>query len=88
MCGTKCSVFDISRVVTGNNFIQLYLHHKDMKCDIAVIVVYGPAHDELKMNFLVDLAAVCSSMTCPYVVGGISISLDLVRRKTTDHSFS
>jgi hypothetical protein len=33
-------------------------------------MVYGAAHDDLKMDFLTKLAAFCHGMHCPYIVGG------------------
>lgn len=33
-------------------------------------MVYGAAHEESKEEFLLELAAMCSSMNIPYIIGG------------------
>jgi exonuclease III len=40
------------------------------KCRWAVIVVYGPAHDDLKDDFLAELSLFCNCVDCPFIVGG------------------
>ena len=37
---------------------------------MGLLVVYGPSHEELKGEFLVELAASCNGMQVPYIVGG------------------
>jgi hypothetical protein len=36
----------------------------------AIVVVYGPAHDEFKPAFLSELSSFCSAIDCPLIVGG------------------
>jgi hypothetical protein len=39
-------------------------------CRWAIVVVYGPAHDEFKPAFLSELSSFCSAIYCPLIVGG------------------
>jgi hypothetical protein len=39
-------------------------------CRWAIVVVYGPAHDEFKPPFLSELSSFCSAIDCPLIVGG------------------
>jgi hypothetical protein len=50
--------------------ILMFLWDKIKKCRWAAIVVYGPAHDNKKDEFLAELSLFCNSIDCPYFVGG------------------
>ena len=35
-----------------------------------ILVVYGSTHEEYKIEFLTEMSDMCSTTTCPYIVGG------------------
>jgi hypothetical protein len=70
LCGVKTNSLDVNPVKIGRFMLQFVLWDKIKKCNWGLIVVYGAAHDDLKMDFLTELAAFCHGMHCPYTVGG------------------
>lgn len=46
------------------------VYHKIRRCTLSIVVVYGPAHEELKGEFLSELARLCATLTYPFIVGG------------------
>ena len=60
-----------------NNFLesgQVYLtsHYARCgeRCYLGTCVVYGAAQEELKEDFLVEMASFCSHIDIPYIIGG------------------
>lgn len=70
LVGVRNEFLDVSGTRIGNNIIQFNLWDKRKKCQWALLVVYGPAHEELKEAFLSDLSEWCNKVNMPYIVGG------------------
>lgn len=70
LCGVRSESFNILGVVKGRYIIQLNLFHVKKNLAIAVLVVYGSAHEEHKVEFLSELASFCNKISVPYVVRG------------------
>jgi hypothetical protein len=60
----------VNAVKIGCFMLQFVLWDKSKNCNSGLIVVYSAAHDDMKMDFLTELAAFCRGMHCPYIVGG------------------
>lgn len=43
---------------------------KKQKCKLSLIFVYGPAHEDRKEQFLLELAQVCHEIKSPCLIGG------------------
>lgn len=70
LCGIKTDSYTIRSVKKGRYILQFDLFLTTMNMDISVLVVYGFAHEEHKIDFLSELASFCHAITVPYVVGG------------------
>ena len=70
LCGTKKDTFDVKNCEVGKYIMKMEVWDKSKKLNYCVLVVYGSAHEEFKEEFLVELAAMCSNMSVPYIVGG------------------
>jgi exonuclease III len=70
LCGVRYEVLEVQTVKLGEFMILMFLWDKIKKCRWAAIVVYGPAHDNKKDEFLAELSLFCNSIDCPYFVGG------------------
>jgi exonuclease III len=70
LCGVRYDVLEVQSVKLGNSMILLNLWDKIKKCRWYVIVVYGPAHENRKEDFLIELSSFCQVIDCPYIVGG------------------
>ena len=66
LCGVRCDKLDIISCVKGKHMLQLVLLDRPKKLKWGLIVVYGPAHEELKGDFLVELAPTCIGMQVPW----------------------
>ena len=51
LCGVRCDKLDIISCVKGKHMLQLVLLDRPKKLKWGLIVVYGPAHEELKGDF-------------------------------------
>ena len=54
---------------------------KSKKLNYCVLVVYGSAHEEHKVEFLTELSDMCGNITYPYIVGGDFNILRYAREK-------
>lgn len=50
--------------------LQMNLWDKELKTKWNLLVVYGPAHDDQKFEFLVELSNFCDTSTEPILIGG------------------
>jgi hypothetical protein len=46
---------------------------KKSKRKMRLVIVYGPAHDDKKEQFLTELSTICAKNDLPLMVGGILI---------------
>lgn len=56
LVGICLNKYDVGSFTKGEFMIQMNLWDKENKLKWNLIVVYGPAHDELKFDFLSELA--------------------------------
>jgi exonuclease III len=70
LCGARYDSLDVQSVKLGEFMVLMYVWDCKKKCRWAVIVVYGPAHEEFKAKFLAELVSFCNCVDCPYIVGG------------------
>jgi exonuclease III len=70
LCGARCDTLEVQTVKLGSFMILMNLWDKKKMCRWAIIVVYGPTHDEFKPAFLAELSSFCSAIDCPFIVGG------------------
>lgn len=62
-------VFDIEAIDEGDFYVKFMLWNKSDAFKWALFVVYGPAEQHLKENFLSDMAHTCSKEHLPYIIG-------------------
>lgn len=68
LCGIKMETWDTVSVRRGRYIMQLSVKHKTLNLELAVLVVYGAAHDEHKLEFLSEMSEFCNSIALPHVV--------------------
>jgi hypothetical protein len=61
---------EVQTVKIWGYIILLYLWDNLKGCRCDFICVYGPAHEDLKDNFPVELAMFCICVDVNYIVGG------------------
>lgn len=66
----RLETLEVIDVVRGKYILQINLFDKVKRCEWALLVVYGAAHDENKPEFLAELSSVCHRIKTPYLVGG------------------
>ena len=69
LSGVNLEVLDMGSFHEGKYLLQLTLWDKQMKQKWDFINMYGAAHEENKLEFLTELARVCSGITIPYMLG-------------------
>ena len=62
--------FEIGSIDEGDFYIKFHLCNKIDKFKWALVLVYGPAQNDLKEHFLSELVHMCSHETLPIIVGG------------------
>jgi hypothetical protein len=70
LVGVKKELYDVGAFSQGDFMLQLNLWDKFNKVKWNLLIVYGAAHEEQKMNFLSELSAFCSKNQEPILVGG------------------
>ena len=70
LVGIRKESLDVSAVRIRKHLVQVNLWDKKKKCQWALLAVYGPAYEELKDNFLAEMAAWCNMVSMPYIIGG------------------
>jgi hypothetical protein len=70
LCGVKTDSLDVNGFKAGKFMLKFVLWDKVKKCNWALIVAYGAAHEEHKSEFLTELASFCHDNFMPYIVGG------------------
>jgi len=63
-------VYDIGSIDEGDFYIKFFLRNKSDGFKFVLYMVYGPAQQQNKEDFLIELANTCSRETHPYIVGG------------------
>jgi len=70
LCGVRRDLYDVGSFHQGDYMLQLNLWDKINKVKWNLLVVYGAAHDENKMEFLSELTSFCSKSMEPMLIGG------------------
>jgi exonuclease III len=70
LVGVRKEYYDVGSFHQGEFMLQLNLGDKINKMKWNLLVVYGAAHDDLKMQFLSELSSFCSKHSEPLVIGG------------------
>ena len=63
-------MYDIGAIDEGNYYVKFHLCNKMDVFKWALVVVYGPAQNNLKEQFLTELVNMCSHESLPILVGG------------------
>jgi hypothetical protein len=80
MLGVNLGVYDIGAIDEGDFYCKFRLRNKKDGFIWALFAVYGPAQDDLKNNFLAEVAGVCGAETHSFIIGGTLILCE--ERKT------
>jgi hypothetical protein len=67
-------VFDIKAIDEGDFYVKLIIRDKSNGFKFTFYGVYGPAQQNRKEVFLLELAHICSRESVPYVIGVVLIS--------------
>ena len=70
LLGIDLNVYDIGAIDEGNHYVKFHLCTKMDGFKWALVVVYGPAQNNLKEQFLTELVNMCSHEKLPILVGG------------------
>jgi exonuclease III len=81
LCGAKNETLGVQAVKLGDFMVLMSLWGNVKTCKSSIIVVYGPAHEERKTAFLVEMASFCNAVDGPYVIVGDFNILRNVREK-------
>jgi hypothetical protein len=73
LVGVKIEYYDVGAFHQGDFMLQLDLWDKINKCKWNLLVLYGAAQDENKIQFLSELSAFCSKSNEPLLIGVILI---------------
>jgi hypothetical protein len=65
LVGVDLQVFDIGAIDEGDFYVKLKLCNKSDSFKWALVVVYGPAQDDLKKIFLAEMVNFCSLENIP-----------------------
>jgi hypothetical protein len=62
--------YDIGAIDEGDFYCKFQLRNKEDGFIWALFAVYGPAQEDLKNDFLAEVAGVCGAETHPFIIGG------------------
>jgi hypothetical protein len=82
LCGFKIEKFDKVKIVEHEFAMEAEVWDKEMKKHLRMGTIYGPAHEERKEQFLVELSNICSKNNLPMLVGGDFNILRFSSKKT------
>ena len=85
LLGVDLSTFDIGDISKGDYYVKFTLHNKCDGFKWVLYAVYGPAQQEHKESFLIELANSCSRETLPYIIGGDFNIMGRPEDKSTDN---
>ena len=70
LLGINLQNFNIALIDEGDFYNNFHLCNKVDKFNWALVLVYGPTHNEFKDQFLTELVNFCSHETLPILIGG------------------
>lgn len=85
LLGADMSYFDIGAIDEGDFYVKFLLRNKAADFKFSVFVVYGPAQQQDKEAFLIEMANVCSRESLPYIIGGDFNIMRHPDEKSTDN---
>lgn len=73
LCGVRYDTFDIKSCSAGKYVMKFELWNTCKQMNYCIMVVYGSAHEEFRVEFLTELSDMCRDISCPYILGGDNI---------------
>jgi exonuclease III len=70
LCGIKKESLDLSMVTEHEFAIEAEVWDKKNKISLRLVIIYGPAHEERREQFLRELSTICAKNDLPMIVGG------------------
>jgi hypothetical protein len=83
LVGIELLVIDIGAIDEGDFYVKFHLCNKSDSFKWALVAVYGPAQDDQKESFLVELVNMCSHDTLPLMIWG-NFNITWSSRKNND----
>jgi hypothetical protein len=62
--------FDIIKVTEHDFAVEAVVLDKKLNKEARLIIVYGPAHEDNKEPFLIELSNICAQSDLPLLLGG------------------
>lgn len=84
MLGIHSTCLELLSTSKGEYHIKFHLRNKSDNFLWSLVAVYGAAQEEFKSAFLKELVNTCRDNPHPMLIGGISISFDISRKKNND----
>ena len=81
LLGINSTALDLSLIVEGEFFIKFHLRNKNDDLKWILMAVYGPAQDDFKSAFLSELVRTCQQNPWPTLIGGISTSCVIAKKR-------
>ena len=82
LLGIHSTYLELLSTSKGEYHIKFHLRNKSDNFLWSLVAVYGAAQEEFKSAFLKELVNTCRDNSHPMLIGGVSISLDIGRKKT------
>jgi exonuclease III len=70
LCGIRKEKFDIDNVEKKEFLLKVEVFDKNLRKNISLVMVYGPAHEDRRDVFLAELAETCAKIKNPTLIGG------------------
>jgi exonuclease III len=70
LCGIKKENLDLIKVTEHEFAIEAEVWDKKIKISLRLVIIYGPAHEERREQFLRELSTICAKNDLPMIVGG------------------
>ena len=70
LCGININKFDVGNVVEGQFSLVMTAVDKKTQKSLTLAIVYGPAHNDKKDQFLTEISNICGSSKSPLLIGG------------------
>jgi hypothetical protein len=84
LLGINAAVLQLSMIVEGEFFIKFHLGNKIDNFKWILMVVYGPAQEEFKIDFLSELVRTCQQNPLPTLIGGDFNIMRNIKEKNND----
>ena len=78
------SRFDVGSFKKGDYILQMNLWDKEIRMKWNLMIVYGAAQEEHKIDFLTELSRFCDVSSEPYLVGGDFNIIRYIKEKSSN----